>query len=191
MNLTDESSYVTSNPVISYSQKQKKKKRATRGTLTIAIVIMLILVGFFVAFSAGFIPINAFLEIKEPIGNSSEVDVEYFKEYFPKFSNLDVLEKFKYGVFLTDESSSVIKADYERRLEAEGYSLQHVKTEKIMGLSVKSYGYAKGFTGVGIIIFSNKNFLFDDNSLVVYTTGNVFDYLGVINEYGGISGILS
>jgi len=186
-----ENSYSNPNSVIFYGEKQKKKKNKTKKLLIIGILSILIFISIFVAYFAGLIPINAFLEIKEPVGNSSQVNIDSFFNAFPEFSNKDVLEKFKYGAFLTDASADDVKEDYEKRLEVEGYSFQHYKAEKIMGVNVKTYGYTKGLTGVGIVIFSDSYGLFGERCAVVYTTGNVFDYKNVLEEYGSISGLIA
>jgi len=182
MNSNEDSIYSKPNPIIFLSEKQKKKKKRTKRYLVVFIVFILIFAIFVAAYSAGFIPITALMEIKEPAGNSKEINTNYFLSYFPGFSNYDILEKFKIGVFSTDASSNIVKDDYKKRLESEGYSLQHYKSEKFMGIDIKTYGYVKGLTGAGIVIFSNSNYLFDGETIVIYTAGNVLDYVEVLEE---------
>ena len=180
-----------SNSIVYYSENKNKKRRVIKRYFSVTLVLLLLLFGVFFGYCSGYIPVTALMETKEPIGNVEELGVGIFARYYPKVANNPVLDKFKYSIYGTDESFSVVMDDYDERLSSEGYSLEDNEVERINGLKVRTYGYVKGFTGVGIIVLAYTRLIFGYKTVVLYSTGSVFDYKGLLDEYGGISGILS
>jgi hypothetical protein len=186
-----ENGVTNSNSIIYYSENKKKKRRIIKRYISVIIVLIVILSSVSIAYAAGYIPITAFLEIKKPIGNAVELNVDMFAKFYPKISNNPEIDKFKYSIYGTDASYSAIMQDYEKRLSIEGYSLEYNGDERINGLKARNYGYVKGFTGVGIVVISNARPLFGHVTIVLYSTGSVFDYKDILDKYGGLSGLLA
>jgi len=180
-----------SNSIVYYSENKNKKKRVIRKYFSVTLVLLLLLVGVFFSYCSGYIPVTALMETKEPVGNVKELGVGIFARYYPKVVNNPVLDKFKYSIYGTDESFSAVVDDYDERLTSEGYSLEYKDVERVNGLKVRSYGYVKGLTGVGIVVLTNVRLFFGHKTVVLYSTGSVFDYNSLLDEYGGISGFLS
>jgi len=191
MTAKNDSNHINSSSIIYYSENKKKKRRVIRRYVSVVVVLMVILLSVSFAYGAGYIPITALLETKEPAGNAVELNVGMFAKFYPNVLNNPELDKFKYSAYGTDVSYSVVIEDYEQRLSDEGYSLEYDGDERINGLKARNYGYVKGFTGVGIVIISNTRFLFGHNTIVLYSTGNVFDYKSLLDNYGGLSGLLA
>jgi len=180
-----------SKSVVFYSENRTKKKRVIRRYFTVAFVLFLLLFGVLFGYVSGFIPVTALMETKEPAGNFEELGIGSFARYYPKIANDPVLDKFKYKIYGTDASQSEVIEDYDERLSSEGYSLEYKDDERINGFRLRSYGYVKGLTGVGIIVLTNVRLFFGHRTVVFYSTGSVFDYMDLLDEYGGISGFLS
>jgi hypothetical protein len=153
---------------------RKRKKFAVK---IIAFFIIICSIIYF-AFSFGFIPIKDFLEVKEPIGNITELDVSSYLESYPELADVPNLDKIKYAAYGTDQESSGIMNEYQQRLEDEGYNLEYDGAITIEGQAVRYMGFLKGLTAVGIIMTEDEDIGYE--TVVLYTTGNALDYQDMI-----------
>ena len=186
-----ESNYSDSHSVVYYADTKKKKRGIAKKTVFLSIILIILFSGIFLIYSAGFIPITALLETKAPIGVAEEINIEYFAKYYPKISDLPILEKIKYSIYGTDEYYLVVEEDYNKRLLDEGYRLEYDGCEKIAGFQIRSYSYVKGLTAVGIITITNTKQQFGHKTIVFYSTGNALDYKELIEEHSSLSSLIA
>jgi hypothetical protein len=135
------------------------------------------------SFNAGYIPIKYFLEIKEPIGNTTEINIEEAAEkYSFPISPIPVFNNVKYKIFGTDQRISIIEEYYMNELKNDGFKLEYIGTENIKGFDLSYYGFTKGITAVVIIMSTDDIYIDHYETLVLYSTGSIFDYSEILRE---------
>jgi hypothetical protein len=144
------------------------------------IIISLVRIGFIILFNRGFIPIGEFLEIQEPIGNLQEIEIEEYLDKFPEIKNISAIKKLKFKTYITNESIAKVRNNYIERLENNGYNFIYEGNIIKSGISYQYCGFLKGFTLIGIVMTSNSNIKYENETMVLYTTGSVFDYNKII-----------
>lgn len=161
----------------------KYKRKTVRILLTlIPIVVLVGIVGGF-AYNAGFIPIKEFLSVREPIGNSVELDIDSYMEEYPELEGIPNLDKIKYSVYGTDASTNAVVNDYRSDLENEGYTVKYEGTKDLEGRHFRVIGFLKGFTAVGIVVTSDTDDEFGSDTAVIYATGSAFDFQEILDWY--------
>ena len=151
--------------------------------MLLVIATALIGTGGFVAYNAGFVPINEFLEVQKPAGTAVELNAGKFMDECPEFENIPNLDKIKYKIYGTNESISSVVTEYKQKLEKEGYSVKYNGTVYAGEMSFQYYGFLKGITAVGVIMTSDANRISGYETVVLYAIGNVFDYKEIIDWY--------
>ncbi len=144
-------------------------------------VTVLLGIGGFVTYNAGFIPIKELLETQEPIGNTEEINIDEYMDEYPEIKNIPNLDNLKYKAYETDESIDAVANDYKLKLENDGYSIKYEGTVYKRGIPFQYYGFLKRFTAVGIIMTSDVNVTFGNETKVLYTTGSIFEYREIMN----------
>lgn len=171
-------------------QKEPKTKKPffnPRKTFYLLICFAIIGVVVSSSFNAGFIPVKSFLEIKEPIGNAQEINVEEsIERYSLPIKEIPTFENVKYKIYGTNQGKSVIEADYKDELKSEGYELKYSGTQNIKGFDITYYGFIKGLTAVVILTTSDDIYLDEYETLVLYSTGSVFDYAEILRDNAGL-----
>ena len=163
------------------------------GVIAILVIIALIGGGAYIAHDQGYIPINALLETKEPIGNPSEIETNrdcecndwlaVVKHYFP-------LDDTKYKMWTVDAitpASSIID-DYLGRIKAEGYTLYRLSSglfidgiianPGVVDIDGYSTSYAVYFKGITFITILTTNIQSGNTAdtgeiCVIYAMGNL------------------
>lgn len=139
-----------------------------------------------VAYNAGFLPIKELLSVKEPVGSSVPLDVDSYMAAYPELAEIPNLNRIKYEAFGTDESTSVVISEYTQQLEAEGYHLEYEGTTEMGGNSFRFVGFLKGLTAVGIISIDDPTEDVGHDTVVLYATGNAFDFKEILDWYQNI-----
>jgi len=153
-----------------------KRKKIFIVALTIIVITSLI-----VLFFNGFIPIG--LTTKSPVGKVEEMEINQFIDKYPELNDIPDHEKILSKVYGSDKQISFILDDYKEKLENEGYELKYQGSGSITGKNFEYVGYLKGITAVGIIVTSETNVKYGNETIVVYMTGNAFDFIPLINWY--------
>jgi hypothetical protein len=135
------------------------------------------------AYNAGFIPINEFLEIQEPIGKTEEIDINESLNKYPEIKDVPYIDKLKYKIFGSDEPLDDVANDYKNKLKNKGYRVLYEGIVYRKEIPFQYYGFIKGFTAVGIIMTSDKNVSLNHETMVLYSTGSAFDYRNLIMWY--------
>jgi len=165
-------------------ERENKRKRNIMKLLAISLLII-ILLGIFgsVVYNAGYVPITRFMDVKKPVGNSEEININEHLNKHPEIRDFPYFEKLKYKVFGTNISLDAVANDYKQKLKNEGFKLLYEGIAYREEIPFSYYGYLKGFTGVGIIITSNENVTLKYKTMVLYTTGSAFVYRDILNWY--------
>lgn len=152
---------------------------------TIYLIICFVIIGIVISssFNAGYIPIKSFLEIKEPIGVVAEINIqEAVEKYSLPVESIPTFENVKYKIYGSRQGKGVIEADYIDELTSEGFKLEYRGTKNIKGFDLNYYGFIKGLTAVAIITTSDNTYIKDYETLVLYSTGNVFEFAKIIKD---------
>ena len=165
-------------------ERKNKRKRKIIKLLAVSVVIT-ILLGVFgpVVYNAGYIPITRFMDVKKPVGDSEEINIDEHLNKHPEIRDFPFLDKLKYRVFGTNKSLNAVANGYKQKLKNEGFKILYEGIAYREEIPFHYYGYLKGFTGVGIIITSDENVTSDYETMVLYTTGNAFVYRDIFNWY--------
>ena len=160
----------------------RNKKFVKIFVVSIAVIIIL---GIFssVVYNAGYIPIKRFMEVKKPIGEADEINIDEHINKHPEIRNFPHIDKLKYKVFGTNRSIEDISEDYKNKLRNEGYKLLYEGVAYRDEIPFEYYGLIKGLTGVGIILTCDENVTLNYKTMVLYTTGSVLDYRKILNWY--------
>jgi len=162
--------------------KQKLKNIILkRKTLKLTILILLSIMIIFILYANGFLPVG--LSAKPPIGKIEQIKVEEYIEKNPELSDLPNFDKILYKIYGTDKSISVVLDNYKVILQNEGYNLKYEGSGYFTGKNFKYVGYLKGFTAIGIIISSEVSEEFGYKTVVLYMTGNIFDFKPLLDWY--------
>jgi len=161
----------------------KYKKKTVKKLLIVVpvLVIVGIVIGFI--YNAGFIPIVGFLDVKEPVGTPVGLDIDSYMEEYPQIGDIPNLDKIKYGVYGTDESIAAVLDSYKEELGHEGYTVIYEGTGEIEGMNFSFIGFLKGLTAVGIITTSEASDELGYDTVVLYATGNAFDFREILDWY--------
>ena len=153
--------------------------------IIISVVLVLVIVGGIgsIALNIGFLPIKEFLEVREPIGRSEEIELSSFMQEYPELEEIPNIENINCGVYGTEAHSDAVFYDYKNRLENDGYVLKYEGTGTHDGSDFHYYGFLKGITAVGIVTTSDTDGKFEYDTVVMYTTGNAFDYKDILEWY--------
>ena len=164
------------------THSKHKRKTVKRLLMVISILVIVgIVIGFI--YNAGFIPIVGLLNVKEPVGNPVGLDIGSYMEEYPQIGDIPNLDKIKYGIYGTDESADVVANSYKEELENEGYNAMYAGTGEIEGMTFSFIGFLKGLTAVGIITTSDASDEFGYDTVVLYATGNAFDFKEILDWY--------
>jgi hypothetical protein len=167
-----------------YENRLKNRRKKILKLLAVSITIIIILgICGSVVYNAGYIPMKRFMEVKEPIGEAKEIDINEHLDKYPEIKNLPYYDKLKYRLYGTNQSLDAVANDYKEKLENEGYKILIEGVAYKDEIPFKYYGFIKGITGVGIIITSDKNVTQDYETMVLYTTGNAVDYRNILKWY--------
>jgi len=165
------------------SFKPKKQKKGLKFYVSIAVVFLLFITVFSTTFNAGYIPIDQFLEIKEPSGNSREISYMQVEEKYPIVDSIPEIRTVKHKLFGTDNTISNVADDYEKRLMRQGYKLEYCGSTDVKGINVHYYGFVKGITAVVVLMTSDDVGVANTETVVLYSTANVFTYKSLIDKY--------
>lgn len=175
-----------------YENRLKIRRKNILKLLGVSISIIIILgICSTVAYNAGYIPMKRFMEVKKPIGDAEEIDINEHLDKHPEIKNLPYYDKFKYKLYGTNQSIDAVANDYKKKLENEGYKILIEGVAYKDEIPFQYYGFLKGMTGVGIIITANKNVTLDYETMVLYTTGNAADYRNVLKWYKENDGVIA
>jgi hypothetical protein len=153
------------------------KRKTIKFTILTLIPIIIILI----LYANGFIPIG--LSAKPPIGTIERIQVKKFIEKNPELSDLPDHDNILFEIFGTDKLISVVLDNYKEILQNEGYTLKYEGSGYILGKNFNYVGYLKGITAVGIIVTSEASEEFGYETVVIYMTGNAFDFKPLLNWY--------
>jgi hypothetical protein len=168
-----------------FNEEILKKRNKNIFRLFIIFISIAIVVGICssIAYNSGFVPIVQLLEVKEPIGEAEEIDIDDQFNKYPKIREIPFIDKLKYRVYGTDKSMESVADNYIEKLENEGYRLLYDGIVYRDEIPYYYYGFLKGFTAVGIIMTSDKNVSLNHETMVLYTTGNALDYRNLLRWY--------
>ncbi len=152
-----------------------------RKTIKFIILILIPIVSILVLYVNGFIPIG--LSAKPPIGSIERIQVENYIEKHPELSDLPDYDNILYEIFGTDKLVSVVLDNYKEILQNEGYTLKYKGSGYFKGKNFTYVGYLKGITAVGIIVTSEASEEFGYKTVVLYMTGNAFDFKPLLDWY--------
>ncbi len=167
----------------SINKDTKNKKRKTRFYTSIFIAFFIISTILVTSYNTGYLPVNSLLEIKEPSGRYTEIKYSEIERNYPITNAIPEIKDIKNKLYESDENIRVISENYKKDLLNEGYKLEYNGVENIKGINVHYYGYIKGITAVVILITSDNIDTFDSDTLVLYSTGNIFSYKNIIDRY--------
>ena len=136
-----------------------------------------------IAYNAGYIPIKQFLEIQQPIGDAEEISIEEPIKNYPEIKDVPYIDKLQYKIYGTNNSIDTVANDYKEKLENDGYRILYEGIVYKKEIPLQYYVFLKGFTAVGIIMTSDKNVTINHKTIVLYSTGNAFDYRNLIMWY--------
>ena len=169
------------------TQKQKNqninKKSKKRIFTTFCILLFLIGATCFTANEAGFLPIKPFMSVYEPIGKTGEIKIDEYLKTSSVITAVPALDRVKYKIFTSDRLINSVAIDYKSKLSQKGYSLKYSGTETIRGIRFSYFGFVKGISVIGIVMTKDGTGLFGQQTVVLYTTGSIFDYNKIINWY--------
>ncbi len=168
-----------------YHKKFEITNKRKKVKIVVAIIVILSIVGAIgsLAYSAGFIPVKDFLDVKEPPGSYVELNAEDFIEEYPEINDMPNLDKIKYKAYGADESVESIAKYYKEKMEKDGYNLLREGTAYLDGKNFQYYGFLKGLTAVGVLLVSGADQEIGHNTMVVYTTGSALDYKEILDWY--------
>jgi len=162
-------------------KQDNKKSFSKRRTIKFTVFSLVFVTCVFIAYSLGYIPIG--LSVKPPIGNFGRVPVEQYLEEYPEVGDMPNLDKILYEVIGTDEPLNSVLNSYKEELEREGYALKYEGSGYAAERNFVYVGYLKGFTAVGIILCEEAYEEFNYETMVVYMTGNAYDFIPLLNWY--------
>lgn len=162
--------------------KQKFKQILSNKKSIRCFILFLIIISVIIsAYILGYIPFG--LSVKPPIGNIEQIQIEKYLEKYPEIDTLPNLDKILYDVIETDKSIELVSDEYKEELENDGYSLKYEGTGYLSGKKFRYFGYLKGITAVGIILSDEADEDVNHKTIVVYMTGNAFDFIPMVNWY--------
>ena len=179
------------NYTINTEMDNKRKKNIIK-ILAVSITILIILgIGSSVVYNAGYIPITRFMEVRKPIGDAEEINIDEHLNKHPEVRNFPYFDKLKFKVFGTNRSLDAVAREYKQKLKEEGFKVLYEGSAYKEEIPFKYYGYIKGFTGIGIIITSDENVTLNYETMVLYTTGSAFVYRDILRWYKQNDDIIS
>ena len=152
-----------------------------RKTIKFIILILIPIVSIIILYVNGFIPIG--LSAKPPIGNIERIQVEKYIEKNPELSDLPDYDNILYEIYGTNKQIAVVLDNYKEILQNEGYTLKYEGSGHFKDKNFTYVGYLKGITAVGIIVTSEASEEFGYKTVVLYMTGNAFDFKPLLNWY--------
>ena len=168
--------------------RPETKKSFFNPKKTFYLILCFVVIGIVLSssFNAGYIPVKRFLEIKEPIGVIAEINIEEtIEKYSLPVGAIPTFEKVKYKIYGSNQRKPVIEADYIDELTNEGFILEYRGGKTVRGFDLNYYGFIKGLTAVVVIMTSDNIYINDYNTLVLYSTGSVFDYAEILKDNAG------
>ena len=165
------------------SYKPVKRKRGPIYYVSIIIVFLILITAFTTTYNAGYIPIKSLMEVKEPSGNAREISYTQVKEKYPLIDSIPEIKAVKHKLYGTDDPIPNVANKYERDLLSDGFKLKYCDNTEIKGVNVHYYGYLKGFTAVVILMTSDDVGVANTETIVLYSTSNIFSYKAIINKY--------
>ena len=165
-----------------------KKKNHKKRYAVFFIIFIILIPALSVSYSAGYIPISQFLEIKEPIGDFKEITLSIIAQKYPVVKSIPELNKIKHKMYKTDEELLIVTKCYKIQIENEGYELKYEGTENIEGFNVHYLGFIKGLTAIVILMTNDGIDIKETDTFVIYSTGSVFDYKQMFEKYGNYFG---
>ncbi|MEF8879696.1 MAG: hypothetical protein V5A64_04825 [Candidatus Thermoplasmatota archaeon] len=164
-------------PKIHHKKSKSRPKRNTKKLISALIVFAIILPATgAVAANQGYLPIKAILPIHEPVGARGSIDVSADSQEYEQMGDLPDLSNIKSKIFISDANMKTVMNNYEYKLKEDGYHLEYKGIITKKGITFNYYGFTKGITVVGILITEELGEKLGHESVVLYTTGNIFDY---------------
>ncbi|KYK23216.1 hypothetical protein AYK21_02990 [Thermoplasmatales archaeon SG8-52-2] len=175
-----------------FSEEETNRKKNKYLKIFAVSIVVIIIIGIFgsVVYNAGYIPMKRFMEVKKPLGNADEINIDEHIYKHPEIKKFPYLDRLKYKVFGTNRSISVVANDYKEELEKDGFKLLYDGVAYKGDIPLQYYGYLKGLTGVGIIITDDENVTQAYETMILYTTGNALDYRKILTWYRDNSDIV-
>ena len=161
--------------------KKSKSRFLKSKTSKVALISITIISIIFTAYLFGYIPIC--LSAKPPAGNYAIFDILSYEEEYPELSNLPNLDKITYQGYGTDATADVVYNEYKTNLVLEGYTIKYEGTGFIGSKNFQYIGLLKGITAVGIIISSDALEETGHETVILYMTGNGFDFIPILSWY--------
>ena len=152
-----------------------------RKTIMFTILILIPIISIIILYVNGFIPIG--LSAKPPIGDVEQIKVEEYIEKNPELSDLPEYDNILHKIFSTDKPIDAVLDNYKEILQNEGYTLKYNGSGNFTGKNFKYVGYLKGITAVGIIAYSETSEESGYKTIVLYLTGNAFDFKPLLDWY--------
>jgi len=152
-----------------------------RKKIKYTILLIIPIVSIIFLYVNGFIPIG--LSVKPPIGSIERIKVEKYIEKNPELSDLPDFNNILYEIYGTDELITIVLDNYKEILLNDGYSLKYEGAGFFKGKNFSYVGYLKGITAVGIIVSSETSEEFGYETVVLYMTGNAFDFKPLLDYY--------
>lgn len=166
-----------------YNYKPDKPKKRLKYYISIAIVFFILITAFSTAYNAGYVPIKHFLKTKEPSGFAREISYMQIKEEYPIVDSIPEIKSVKHKLYGTDDTISNVADKYKQDLSEEGFKLKYCGNTKVKGINIHYYGYIKGITAAVILMTCDDVGLANTETVVLYSTSNVFTYKSLIDKY--------
>ena len=178
----------TNNTIRTYNKpnnqyKPQKRKKGPMNYISIFIVLIILIAAFSTTYNAGYVPINPFLEIKEPAGNAREISYMQIKEKYPIVDSIPEIKTVKHELFGTDETITNIAREYKKDLSNDGFKLKYSGSTELKGINVHYYGFIKGITAAVILMTSDDVGVANTETIVLYSIDNIFSYKSIIDKY--------
>ncbi len=166
-----------------YKKQNFNQKNYKRIFSIFTIICIMISSISFIAFDTGYLPVKAFLPVKEPVGTIGSIEIDNFIEEYKKITDIPDIEDLKYKIYISEATPDNIIQNYQYQLENEGYKLKYRGITTKKGIEFEYYGFAKGITAIGLLITDEIDQLVSQKTTILYTTGSVFDYKDIISWY--------
>jgi hypothetical protein len=156
-------------------------KKKNRKLLSFFIVIIVISSIFLYLNLTNYLPFLS--EIRQPVGTVEPINTQKYIQEYPELKEMPNIDKINYNAWKTDSTLEQVVDSYKKDLSKDGYTLQYENTINLDGKEYYVLGYLKGLTAVGILISSDSNLADNYNTEVLYATGNVLDFKGILDWY--------
>lgn len=115
--------------------------------------------------------------------NNTEKNLEQDTQEVPELNYIKALDKIKYEIFTTDATINTVISNYKNELKKDGYKLEYNKIKTTKGIKVHCLGFTKNLLAVGIMITDDARDILKQETVVIYSTGSVFEYQELMQRY--------